>query len=156
VKKTDIPSTYRELNSKFTPYTFSPIAALYFLKYNINLFLALFLKMPKEPRSTAIQAFFSPISSTKKRRICDEISTPLTAPWSPKTGSVYRKVKIAEVQPGPRRITFTGRVANYREVEKNNKLATAAKVLLRMALTDSTGAIDVTLSSYLFFVPVKC
>jgi hypothetical protein len=112
--------------------------------YQQSIFSTIPLKMLKKHQNSTIQSFFPPVPS-KKRRV-NELPTPPTTPWTPKDGITYQQVKIGEIKPGPGRITFSGRVANYREVEKNNKLATAAKVLLRMTLADETGAIDVEIS----------
>jgi hypothetical protein len=106
--------------------------------------------MLKKHQSSTIQSFFPP-SPSKKRRI-NEMPTPPTTPWAPKDGVTYQQVKIGMIKPGPGRITFSGRVANYREVEKNNKLATAAKILLRMTMADETGSIDVVISLQLPFL----
>ncbi|KAA8912487.1 hypothetical protein FN846DRAFT_933308 [Sphaerosporella brunnea] len=100
------------------------------------------LKMGRKQQNSTIQAFFPPAPS-KKRRIIEDLPASPAKSWSLPAGIVYKQVKIGQIQPGPGRITFTGRVANYREVEKNSKLATAAKILLRMALMDETGSIDI-------------
>jgi len=106
--------------------------------------------MPKIPHPT-IQSFFSPIpsksTSAKRKHLhdgFDDIPPPAPpSPWTPKSGIDYTAAKIGAIKPGPGRITFTGRVANFREQERNPRAATAAKVLLRMALMDDTGVIDV-------------
>jgi hypothetical protein len=75
----------------------------------------------------------------------DGYNTPVTpqSPWTPKQGISYVSVKIRDITTGPGRITFTGRIANFREMEHTSKSATAARVLFKMTVTDETGAIEV-------------
>jgi len=119
-------------------------------------------QQPHTPeKSHTIQNYFTPVPTpSKSHRFRDgfdgendkvaEDPRPPAIPWAPKSGVVYTPIKIGAIKSGPGRITFTGRVANFRDVEKNSKQATAARVLLRMTLMDETGVIDVAdLAPYL-------
>lgn len=123
-------------------------------------------KIPHTPKkSHAIQNYFTPLPTpSKTHHLRDgfdgedddivEDAPPLRSPWAARSGITYTPTKIGEIKPGPGRITFTGRVANFRDVEKNSKQATAAKVLLRMALMDGTGVVDVSNPSSPAFFPI--
>lgn len=108
------------------------------------------------PNFPTIQSFFPTVPGPKNlsktppinNRYSDGfdgiLESPAT-PWTPKRGGTYVPTKIGLINTGPGRISFIGRVANFREVEKSSKVDTAAKVLLRMALADDTGVIEVSL-----------
>ena len=99
-------------------------------------------KMPGN--NSTIDSFFPrlPKSAARRQLLKDDIEEAPNA-WNSENSGTYHPVKIGSIHPGPCRITFTGRVGNYQAVEKNSRLATAAKVLLRMALMDGTGIVDV-------------
>lgn len=105
--------------------------------------------MPRFPHPP-IEAFFPPIPKPtppqRKRKADDGPDEPAPSPpspWTPQPGSTYAATAIGAIKAGSGRITFTGRVANFREQERSSKAAAAAKVLLKMALMDDSGVVDV-------------
>lgn len=100
--------------------------------------------MSKRPNPT-IQSYFSlvpkPITPPKNKR---PPTPPPSSPWTPQSGKSYKTTKIGSIEAGPKRIFFTGRVANFREQEKNSKKENAARLLIRMTIADETGVIDVS------------
>ena len=109
-------------------------------------------------KNSTIEAYYPPVTpktlplKSKHSDGFDGYSAPVTpqSPWTPKQGISYVPMKIRDITTGPGRITFTGRIVNFREMEHTSKSATAAKALLKMTVTDETGAIEVS-SSHLFY-----
>lgn len=98
----------------------------------------------------SIEAFFpsvlNPIPSQRKRKAGNGSDEPTPLPpslWSPQSGATYTATAIGAIKAGAGRIAFTGRVANFRKQETSARAAAAAKVLLRMALMDDSGVVDV-------------
>ncbi|KAI5820196.1 hypothetical protein BZA77DRAFT_349616 [Pyronema omphalodes] len=99
--------------------------------------------MSKRPNPT-IQSFFplvpKPITPPKNKHLP---TPPPSSPWTPQSGKTYKTTKIGSIEPGPKRICFTGRIANFREQEKNSKKENAARLLIKMTIADETGVIDI-------------
>jgi hypothetical protein len=102
--------------------------------------------MSKRPNPT-IQSYFplvpKPITPPKNKR---PPTPPPSSPWTPQSGKTYTTTKIGSIEAGPKRICFTGRIANFREQEKNSKKENAARLLIRMTIADETGVIDVSVT----------
>lgn len=55
----------------------------------------------------------------------------------------YEELDIASLTPGPNRVTFRGRIANYYNYETASKKPRAAKGCVRIIIKDDSGAITV-------------
>jgi hypothetical protein len=55
----------------------------------------------------------------------------------------YEEVQIAEIYPGPRCITFQGRIANFYDQSTSSNKPKAAKGCLKIIVKDDSGAITV-------------
>lgn len=102
--------------------------------------------------SAPIQAFFPPakkdhLSSSEigdgftADELNSVISPQVNGPWSPATD--YREVEIVYIDPGPRCITFKGRIANLYDQTSGSKKPKAAKGCVRFVVKDDTGCITV-------------
>lgn len=106
----------------------------------------------------SIQAFFSPDSNsspTKSHASSDKpVGDGFTAeevkealkpkpaePWYPPVE--YMECEIQHLFPGPRAVTFMGRVANIFDVANTPKTPRSAKGCLKLCVRDDKGAITV-------------
>ncbi|KAI7483291.1 hypothetical protein KC357_g3403 [Hortaea werneckii] len=62
-------------------------------------------------------------------------------PWVPPAD--YEECQIRELYPGPRAVTFMGRVANIFDIPNTPKTARSAKGCVKLCVKDETGAITV-------------
>ncbi|KAJ9665735.1 hypothetical protein H2201_004220 [Coniosporium apollinis] len=68
---------------------------------------------------------------------------PANQTWSPP--NEYEKVDIAALIPGPKCVTFVGRVANFYDQSTPSKKPRAAKGCVKIIVKDDTGALTVRL-----------
>ncbi|KAM0720908.1 hypothetical protein Q7P37_003193 [Cladosporium fusiforme] len=104
--------------------------------------------------NSSIQAFFPPNSSTTKQTSSSPIGDGFTAteiengmkpvpekPWQPEAD--YAECEIRELYPGPRAVTFMGRVANIFDVSNAPKSPRSAKGCVKLCVKDDHGAVTV-------------
>ncbi|GKT50364.1 uncharacterized protein ColSpa_10545 [Colletotrichum spaethianum] len=72
----------------------------------------------------------------------DAGNNPLARPWNPSED--YEEVCIGDIQPGPNRIRFTGRVVNYAPALLDS-MNTYSRPTHQLIVADDTGAIGVRL-----------
>lgn len=65
-----------------------------------------------------------------------------TDPWTPP--SEYAECAIADLQPGPRAVTFMGRVANVFDVGHSPKTPRSARGCVKVCVRDCGGAVTVS------------
>lgn len=117
----------------------------------------------KSRGDASIQAFFPPtppVSSPTKRPIQPSSDAPIgdgftaeekeealrpqpAEPWYPPVE--YEDCEIHELYPGPRAVTFMGRVANIFDVANTPKTPRSAKGCVKLCVKDHTGAVTVRL-----------
>ena len=68
-------------------------------------------------------------------------------PWHPQTE--YAELDIRDLEPGPKAVTFMGRVANIFDVANTPKTPRSAKGCVKLCVKDDRAAI--TVCSKLFF-----
>ncbi|KAF2736092.1 hypothetical protein EJ04DRAFT_598839 [Polyplosphaeria fusca] len=68
---------------------------------------------------------------------------PLSAQWTPP--QKYEEIEIGLLEPGPKHLTFKGRVVNFYNQLKPSKKPQAAQGLLKIMVGDHTGAITIRL-----------
>ena len=111
---------------------------------------------------TSIQAFFSPTPSSSPTKTASSafpspdvpIGDGFTAeelqealkpkpvePWHPSTE--YAELEIRDLEPGPKAVTFMGRVANIFDVANTPKTPQAAKGCIKLCVKDDRAAITV-------------
>ncbi|KAK5704544.1 hypothetical protein LTR17_021813 [Elasticomyces elasticus] len=103
---------------------------------------------------TSIQAFFPPTPQTSP--VKHEVGDGFTAeelqlalqpkpaePWHPPTE--YKECDIRDLYPGPKAVTFMGRVCNLFDVMNTPKNERSAKGCLKLCIKDDTGALTVRL-----------
>lgn len=113
----------------------------------------------------SIQAFFTPSPSPVKLAshppasnnppgdgfTAEEVSEALRPPpsqqWCPSVE--YAEYDVRDLQPGPRALTFMGRVANIFDVTNTPKTPRSAKGCVKLCVKDSTGAVTVSSSTYM-------
>lgn len=105
----------------------------------------------------SIQAFFPPTSSSSSptkqvssslygdgftTQELEEAMKPLPAkPWQPEVD--YTECEIHDLNPGPRAVTFMGRVANIFDVSNAPKTPRSAKGCVKLCVKDDHGAVTV-------------
>ena len=108
-----------------------------------------------------IQAFFPPTPNSSPTKVSpptsgsapgdgftsDEIAEALrpkpAAPWQPTTE--YEESDICDLYPGPKAVTFMGRVCNIFDVANTPKTPRSAKGCVKLCVKDDTGAITLRL-----------
>ena len=106
----------------------------------------------------SIQAFFPPTpqSSPAKRPAAEDIGDGFTAeeiqvalqpklpePWQPP--GKYTESDICDLRPGPKAVTFMGRVCNLFDVANTPKTPRSARGCVKLCVKDETGATTVRL-----------
>ncbi|KAK3068632.1 hypothetical protein LTR53_013649 [Teratosphaeriaceae sp. CCFEE 6253] len=103
----------------------------------------------------SIQAYFPPTPSSSPTKVDrgsdgfteDEISLALqptpAEPWHP--SGDYAECDIRDLDPGPKAVTFMGRVCNLYDVVNTPKTPRSAKGCVKLCVKDDTGAITVRL-----------
>ncbi|KAF2396773.1 hypothetical protein EJ06DRAFT_559428 [Trichodelitschia bisporula] len=99
--------------------------------------MSYFPKTPKKTPSSPLPG--DGFTSAEIARVTD----PTSVPWEPP--QPYSEVSIDKITPGPRCISFTGRVANLYETTTSSKNPQAAKGFLRIVVKDTSGTIMVKL-----------
>ncbi|KAF2453617.1 hypothetical protein BDY21DRAFT_292851 [Lineolata rhizophorae] len=113
------------------------------------------------PHNPSIQSYFPSTSSSRPTEATSSSSSsrpgdgftaaeleralnpPVNPPWRP--AHEYDEVEIAELVPGPRRVTFMGRIVNLYDRAMPSKAPNAARGCLKLIVKDNTGAITVRL-----------
>lgn len=108
------------------------------------------------PQNASIQSFFAPSSSSITSApqsspgdgfTTSEIQKALEAskpgPWVPDTD--YEEFTIGDLLPGPRHVTFSGRIANLNDAPSPSYVPKPAKGNVRLTLVDDTGSIIIRL-----------
>jgi hypothetical protein len=67
---------------------------------------------------------------------------PTSAQWTPT--AEYDEEFIGTLEPGPKFVTFMGRVVNFYDMVKPSKRPMAAKGCLKLMIADDTGALTVS------------
>ena len=115
---------------------------------------------------TSIQAFFSPTPNSPVKSsttapssdpvvgdgfTAEEIQEALkprpAEPWHPQTE--YAELDVRDLEPGPKAVTFMGRVANIFDFANTPKTPRSAKGCVKLCVKDDRAAI--TVRSKLFF-----
>lgn len=107
--------------------------------------------------NSSIQAFFPPTSSSSsltKQMSSSSIGDGFTAgefeeamkltpakPWQPEVD--YAEREIRELYPGPRAVTFMGRIANIYDIPNAPKTPRSAKGCVKLCVKDDHGAVTV-------------
>lgn len=113
--------------------------------------------MPHENMS--IQSFFPPQRSPAKQQtsspspgdgftsteLNEALNPPVLEDWDPPRE--YTDTDIAELLPGPGRISFRGRIVGLWDVNAVHKMPRSARGYVKLIIRDDTGAITVRLSS---------
>lgn len=73
----------------------------------------------------------------------DVVLHPTSAQWMPT--QEYEEVDIGALEPGPKFVTFMGRIVNLYNMPKPSKREEAARGLLKLTVADDTGALTVPL-----------
>ena len=110
----------------------------------------------------SIQAFFSPTPSSSPIKstspaipssdsaigdgfTAEEVQEALkpkpAEPWHPSTE--YAELEIRDLEPGPKAVTFMGRIANIFDVANTPKTPRSAKGCVKLCVKDDKGAITV-------------
>ena len=112
--------------------------------------------MSNAHQNSSIQAFFTPApptSSTEQTSSCtlgdgftsqelqQALTPPPAKPWQPEVD--YAECDIGELYPGPRAVTFMGRVANIFDVANAPKTPRSAKGCVKLCVKDDHAAITV-------------
>jgi hypothetical protein len=113
--------------------------------------------MASSHKNSSIQAFFSPTTSSSaptKQAPSSSIGDGFTyeelqealkplpiEPWQPKVE--YLECEIRELHPGPRAVTFMGRVANISDVANAPKTPKSAKGCVKLCVKDDHDAVTV-------------
>jgi hypothetical protein len=115
--------------------------------------------MANSHKNSSIQAFFSPTpassSPTKQAQApsssigdgftSEEVQEALkpapVEPWQPKVD--YLECEIRDLHPGPRTVTFMGRVANIFDVANAPKTPRSAKGCVKLCVKDDHDAVTV-------------
>jgi hypothetical protein len=114
--------------------------------------------MANSHKNSSIQAFFSPTpapsSPTKQPPSSSSIGDGFTSeevqealkpapvePWQPKVD--YLECEIRDLHPGPRAVTFMGRVANIFDVANAPKTPRSAKGCVKLCVKDDHDAVTV-------------
>lgn len=71
----------------------------------------------------------------------DALKPDFAQPWVPPAD--YEECQIRDLLPGPRAVTFMGRVANIFDIANTPKTARSAKGCVKLCVKDETGAITV-------------
>lgn len=108
------------------------------------------------PPSSSIMSYFtrssspssSPVkfSTPVKPGLAEHSSSspvPTPSKWTPEVD--YTEVDIESLVPGPKCITFMGRIVNFFDQTTTSKMPKAAKGCLKMIVKDDTGALTVSL-----------
>lgn len=115
--------------------------------------------MASSHKNSSIQAFFTPTpssSSPTKQASSSSIGDGFTQeelrealkpapvePWQPKVD--YVECEIRDLHPGPRAVTFMGRVANIFDVANAPKTPRSAKGCVKLCVKDDHDAVTVRL-----------
>lgn len=77
----------------------------------------------------------------------------LAQTWQPSPTTKYDDLEISEIAPGPRCITFMGRIANVFDIANAARMPRTAKGCLRIVIKDDSGAVTVRrhMTSSLYF-----
>jgi hypothetical protein len=70
-----------------------------------------------------------------------QVQRPKQAEWQPQ--GEYDECEIRDLIPGPRAVTFMGRVANIFDVGNTPKTPRSAQGCVKLCVKDDTGAITV-------------
>jgi hypothetical protein len=113
--------------------------------------------MASSHKDSSIQAFFHPTpaaSSPAKQPSSSSIGDGFTPeeleealkptpaePWQPKVG--YLECEIRDLYPGPRAVTFMGRVANIFDIANAPKTPRSAKGCVKLCVKDEHDAVTV-------------
>ena len=113
--------------------------------------------MASSHKNSSIQAFFSPTpssSSPTKQAPSSSVGDGFTSeelqealkptplePWQPKVD--YVECEIRDLHPGPRAVTFMGRVANIFDVANAPKTPRSAKGCVKLCVKDDHDAVTV-------------
>lgn len=115
---------------------------------------------------TSIQAYFppAPTSSPEKsyipssdppsgdgftaEEVQDAVKAKPAEPWHPP--GEYAELEIQDLEPGPKAVTFMGRVANIFDVANTPKTPRSAKGCMKLCVKDDKGAITVISLTMLF------
>ena len=76
-----------------------------------------------------------------------------TSRWAPQQD--YEDLSLGELRPGPRRVSFTGRVVNLYDQNIENYMPKAAKGCLKILVEDERAIILVRLLTGHFFLAVR-
>jgi hypothetical protein len=116
----------------------------------------------KSRGDNSIQAFFSPTPSSSPTKTtslaipsldvligdgftAEEIQQALkpkpVEPWHPATE--YTELEIRDLEPGPKAVTFMGRIANIFDLANDSKTPRAAKGCIKLYVKDDRAAITV-------------
>lgn len=114
--------------------------------------------MGNETRGDAsIQAYFPPTpipSPTKpvatpvgdgftEQEVQNALKPKPAEPWSPPTE--YAELDIRDLEPGPKAVTFMGRVANVLDIANTQKNSRSARGCVKVCVRDDGGAVTVSL-----------
>jgi hypothetical protein len=108
------------------------------------------------PQFPAIQSFFRSSSPSKTSSSSatepgdgftteevDAVLHPLSVQWIPTQD--YQEVNIRALEPGPKCVTFMGRIVNLYNMPKSSKSKLAARGLLKLTIADDTGVLSIRL-----------
>ena len=71
----------------------------------------------------------------------ENVLHPPATSWSPIHG--YEKIKIDALEPGPKFITFMGRIVNLYNISKSSKRERTAKGFFKLTVADDSGTVMV-------------
>ena len=91
--------------------------------------------------STTINSSLTTSDGFTASEMTSNLSQDLT-PWTPR--QEYEEVEIAELTPGPGRVSFMGRVVNFYPQPMASKKEVAAKGYIKALVKDDSGAVAVS------------
>jgi len=101
---------------------------------------------PPTPRSSPLKPAATSAAAVGDGFTTEEVEEALrpkpAEPWHPTED--YAECEIRELEPGPRAVSFTGRVANMFDVANTPKTLRSARGCVKLCVKDNTGAITVS------------
>jgi hypothetical protein len=108
------------------------------------------------PQFPSIQSFFTSSSPSKASSLpttepgdgftteeVDAVLHPSSVQWT--LTQDYEEVDIKALEPGPKYVTFMGRIVNLYNMPKSSKSELAARGLLKLTVADDTGILSIRL-----------
>lgn len=99
--------------------------------------------MPLPNHATAADTAVKPGDGFNEAEVEAVLHPTVAENWLP--SQEYDELEIASLIPGPRRVVFKGRIANFHHQATTSKRPRAAKGCVKIIVKDNTGAIMVSI-----------